>query len=105
MKSIKYDTIAGLATVNPNCPMQIWDKMLRQMQDTLNMLRTSRRDKTKSAFHELKGKFDFDRAPMSVLGSKALAYVDSEVRASWGPHALDAFYVGRCKQHYRLLEF
>ena len=73
VKAIKYHMIAGLATVDPDCPMQIWDKMLQQMQDALNMLRTSRRDKTKSAFHELEGNFDFDKTPMSVLGSKALA--------------------------------
>ena len=53
----------------------------------------------------MEGLFDFSRTPMSILGSKALAYVNTAVRAAWEPHALDAFYVSMCKEHYRLLEF
>ena len=76
-----------------------------QVEFTLNLLRTSRRDTTKSAYCELEGEYDFNHTSMSVIGAKALAYVDPAVRAAWEPHAMDAFYVSMCPQHYRLLEF
>ena len=105
VKAVKYHCLAGFATMDPNCPMQIWDRFLPQFQDTLNLLRTSRRDSSKSAYEELKGRYDFNRTPMAVLGAKALTYLDPEIRASWESHAVDAFYCGMCRQHYRLLEF
>ena len=49
VKTAKYHFIASLATVSPDCPLQIWCQFLPQVQMTLNMLRTSRRDLTKSA--------------------------------------------------------
>ena len=42
---------------------------------------------------------------MAVLGTKALAFIDPEDRAAWQGHGVDAFVVGRCPLHYRLLEF
>jgi len=42
VKAIKYHIIAGLATVDGNCPLQLWDAFLPQIQDTLNLLCTSR---------------------------------------------------------------
>lgn len=69
------------------------------------MLQTSIQDKTKSAYFTLKGLFNFNQTPLYIMGTKALVYIDPEVRASWEPHALDMFYVERCKKHYMLLEF
>ena len=48
VKAVKYHMLAALATVDPLCPLQLWDKFLPQVQDTLNLLRTSRRDATKN---------------------------------------------------------
>ena len=105
VKAAKYHLLAALATVDPQCPTQLWDKFLPQVELTLNLLCTSRRDATRSVYYELEGEYDFNRTPMSVIGSRALAYVDPTVRAAWEPHALDTFYVSICPQHYRLLEF
>jgi len=105
VKAVKYHMLAALATIDPTCPLQLWDKFLPQIQDTLNLLRTSRRDSSVSAYQEMEGDFDFNKTPMAILGLRALAYVDPTIRAAWEPHALDAIYVSSCKQHYRLLEF
>jgi len=105
VKAIKYHVIAGLATVDINCPLQFWDIFPAQMQDTLNLLRTSRRDPSKSAYEEMEGEFDFNRTPISILGTKALAFVDPDERASWEAHGVDCYVIGRCLDHYRLLQF
>ena len=31
VKSVKYHVLAGLATVHPDCPLQLWDRFLAQM--------------------------------------------------------------------------
>ena len=69
------------------------------------MLRTAREDPSKSAYEALQGAFDYNKTPMAVLGTKALAFTDPEDRAAWQTHGVDAFVVGRCPLHYRLLEF
>jgi hypothetical protein len=36
--TFKEHFIAGLATVNKNCPLQLWDEFLPQIKLTLNLL-------------------------------------------------------------------
>ena len=105
VKAIKYHVIIGLATVDINCPLQLWDLFLAQMKDTLNLLRTSRRDPTKSAYEEMEGKFDFNWTPISILGTEALAFVNPDERTSWEAHWVDCYVTGRCLDHYHLLNF
>ena len=42
---------------------------------------------------------------MAVLGTKTLACINPDKRAAWQSHGVDAFVVGRCPLHYRLLKF
>ncbi|KAL7538190.1 hypothetical protein ACHAXR_008359, partial [Thalassiosira sp. AJA248-18] len=105
VKTVKAHFKSALATLDKNCPLQLWDKFLPQVQDTLNMLRTSRRNAKISAYEEMEGAFDYNKTPMAPLGTKALAYIAPDERASWQMHCSDAFYVGRAPNHYRLLQF
>ena len=43
VKTAKYHLIAALATLDWGCPIQLWSKMLKQVQDTLNMFRTKKK--------------------------------------------------------------
>ena len=38
IQTFKNHFIAGLSTVDPSFPMQLWDELLPQAQDTLNLL-------------------------------------------------------------------
>ena len=80
VKTAKYHIIADLGTVDVNCPLQFWCKFLLQMQNALNMMRTSRRNPKNSAFEELNGVFDYNKTPMSILGTRTLAYNASAAR-------------------------
>ena len=53
----------------------------------------------------MEGPFDFNRMPISILGTKSIAYLDPADRASWQPHGIDCWYTVRCPTHYRQLEF
>jgi hypothetical protein len=88
-----------------NCPLQLWDEFLPQVELTLNLLRFSRRNPLISANNELYGPFDFGKTPLAPLGTKALIYDDPAVHASWAPHAIDGYYVGPATDHYRCLRF
>ena len=100
VKAAKYHMIAAVATLDVSCPIQLWDSFLPQIQDTLNLLRTSRDNAAISAYEALNGPFDFNQTPISILGTRALAYLDPDARASWQPYGVDVFYTGGCPLHY-----
>ena len=103
--TFKEHFIASLATMDFDCPLQLWDEFLDQVSMTLNLLRTSRRNPAISAYEDLFGQFDFNKTPIAPIGTKALIYDDPEVRASWAPHGSDAYVVGPARKHYRCLRF
>ena len=70
IKTSKYHLIMALATLDCSCALQLWSKMMEQIQDTLNMFRTSRNDTTETAFQELEGDFDWNETPLAPLGIK-----------------------------------
>ena len=47
VKGLKYHALASFATLDPNCPIQLWDQLTEQIEITLNLLRTSRRNNNK----------------------------------------------------------
>ena len=40
VKAAKYPLLAALATVNPQCPTQLWDKFLPRVELSLNLFHT-----------------------------------------------------------------
>jgi hypothetical protein len=72
---------------------------------TLNLLRFSQLDPTKSASKEVNGKFDYNKTPLASLGTKGLVYNDPAIRANWAPHCTNAYYVGPALKHYWGLQF
>jgi hypothetical protein len=80
--TFKEHFISALATVDKDCPLQLWDDFLLQVELTLNLIRFSRRDPTKLANEKVNGKFDYNKTPLAPLGSKGLVYDDPTVQAS-----------------------
>jgi len=70
IQTFKHHFIVGLATVDANFPIQLWDEFLPQAQMTLNMLRTSRQKSNKTAYEELQGTFDFKKVHLHHLEQK-----------------------------------
>ena len=101
IQTFKNRFIAALGTTDSEFPVQLWDKMAPQVQDSINLLRPSRIDPTKSAYEILEGPYDWNRYPLAPLGTRAIIYEDPESRGSWAPHGLDAWLLGPSKDHYR----
>jgi hypothetical protein len=70
--TFKEHYIMGLATVDRNCPLQLWYEFLHQVKLTLNLLRFSCRDPSKSANVEVHGPYDFNKTPIVPIGTKGL---------------------------------
>ena len=56
VKSLKYPALTVFATLDPNGPIQLWDQFTEQIEITLNLLRTPRRNKNKSAYQDFQNK-------------------------------------------------
>ena len=69
------------------------------------MLRTSCVHPKLSAFHVLEGQHDYNRVPFGPPGTRATIINPPELRTSWGPRALDAWYAGPSWLHYRCMHF
>ena len=69
------------------------------------MLRTSRLHPKLSEFHVLKGQHDFNRVPFGPPGTRGTIFNLPETRGSYGPRALDYWYVGPAWDHYHGMHF
>jgi hypothetical protein len=98
--TFKEHFILGLATVDRNCPLKIWDSFLHQVELTLNLLLFLRPDPSKSANKEVNGIVDFNKIPIVPIGTKSLVYDNPAIHASWAPHRTDAFYVVSAPKYY-----
>jgi hypothetical protein len=101
IQTFKAAFIAALATTDSNFPLQLWDRLTPQVQNTLNMLRASRIDPTKSAYEILYGPYDWNRYPLAPLGCKAVVYEDGDTHGLWASRGVDAFYLSPAMDHYR----
>eukprot|EP00804_Cyclotella_cryptica_P023697 CCRYP_019320-RA/>CCRYP_019320-RA protein AED:0.37 eAED:0.35 QI:0/0/0/1/1/1/6/0/1607 len=66
IQTYKNHFISGLCTTDKDWPLQLWDTLTQQALITLNLLRTSRIDPTKSAYHQVHGhRYDWNAHPLS----------------------------------------
>ena len=100
IQMFKNRFIGALGTTDVNFPIQLWDKLTPQVQDSINLLWRSRIDPTKSAYEVLEGPYNWNCYPLAPLGTKAVIYENADTRASWAPHGLDAWLLRPSKDHY-----
>ncbi len=74
--------IAALATTDADFPIQLWDQLTPQIQNTLNMMRASRMNLAILVYESLNGPYDWNRYPLAPLGCKAVIYEDDNTRGS-----------------------
>ena len=101
IQTFKNHTITGLCACDEDFSSVLWCKLIKQEQDTLNMLRTSRVHPKLSTYHVLEGPHDFNRIPFAPPGTRDTILNPPETRTSWGPRAMDAWYLSPTYNHYR----
>jgi len=101
IQTFKDAFVATLAMTDHDFPLQLWNKLAPQVQDTLNLLRASRINPHISAYEALNGPYNWDRYPLAPPGCKAVIYEAPVVRGSWASGGTDAWYLGPSADHYR----
>jgi hypothetical protein len=82
----KADFISIFCGTNKSFPLHLWDRLLRQAEHTLNMLRTSKMTPSVSAYAYLWGEHDYNANPFAPLGCKVEVHVTPGTRETWAPH-------------------
>jgi hypothetical protein len=101
IRTFKDHFIAGLSSADDNFPARLWDRLLPQAEITLNLLRNSRMDPTKTAYEAVSGiNFDYNATPLAPPGCKVLVHEKPSQRASWEPHGVPGWYLGAATEHY-----
>ena len=101
IRTFKNHFVAILCGTDPDFPLFLWDKLLKQAMMTLNFLRASRINPRLSAYEQLNGGFDFNRTPLGPLGCKVIFHEMPSARGSWSPHGVEGYYIGPAMEHYR----
>eukprot|EP00804_Cyclotella_cryptica_P007694 CCRYP_001321-RA/>CCRYP_001321-RA protein AED:0.49 eAED:0.35 QI:0/0/0/1/1/1/2/0/362 len=80
--------------------------MTEQAIKMINLLRPSRIDPSKSAYHQLHDhRYDWNAYPLAPPDTKAIIYKSPTTRTSWGAHGVDAWNCGPAFDHYRNMKF
>jgi hypothetical protein len=101
IRTFKDHFISTLCGTDEKCPIEIWDKLVPQAVITLNLMRASRIDPSKSAHEVVHGRFNFNKSPMAPLGHGVLVHEKPHIRGSWDPRATKGCYIGPATEHYR----
>jgi hypothetical protein len=104
IRTFKNHLLACLATCDSDFPVSEWDRILFQVELTLNLLRSSRVNPKLSAYAYLNGNFDFNKSPLAPPGTKVLVHVKPDQRPSWSYHGEEGWYVGPSMEHYRCMK-
>ena len=83
ISTFKYHFIAGICATDPDYPMQNWDRLPKQAEITLNLLRLSRLNPIPSAYAQINGEFDFNLTPMPPPGTRTPVHEKPHSRGTW----------------------
>lgn len=101
IRTFKNHFIAGLSSVDPKFPLNLWDRLVEQCYITLNLLRGSRMNPKLSAYAQIEGEFSFNRTPIAPPGTRVVVHEKPSNRGSWDAHGVDGWYIGPALESYR----
>jgi hypothetical protein len=101
IRTFKEHFVAGLSSVDPVFPLHLWDRLLPQVEITLNLLRTSRLHPQLSAAAHFHGLVDYNKTDFAPPGCKIIAHEKPGKRRTWAPHGQHGYSLGPTMHHYR----
>jgi hypothetical protein len=100
IQTFKDHFVAILCGADKEFSLNLWDLLLPQAENTLNMLCPSRMTPTLSAYTYLWGQHDYNSNPFALLGCKVKAHLVPGIRETWASHTASGLYVGNSWEHY-----
>jgi hypothetical protein len=101
IQTFKDHFISALATTDSEFPLQLWDKLTSQVENTLNLMQASRINPSMLTYEAIWGPYDWNHFALAPPGCKAIIYESPDARGSWGSHGMDAWYLSLLVDHYR----
>jgi hypothetical protein len=74
IRTFKEHFVAGLSSVDPTFPLHLWDRLLSQVEITLNLLRTSRLYPQLSAADHFHGLVDYNKTYFATPGCNIISH-------------------------------
>jgi hypothetical protein len=100
IRTFKEHFKAGLATVDPEFPAHLWDRILPQAEITLNLLRSSRLHPQLSAATHYHGLIYYNKTAFGPPGCKIIAHEKPSQRRTWAAHGQPGWSLGPAMNHY-----
>jgi hypothetical protein len=101
IRTFKEHFKAGLATVDPDFPVHLWDRLLPQAEITLNLLRASRLHPQLSTAVHYYVLIDSNKTAFGPPGCKIIAHEKPAQRCTWEAHGQPGWSLGPAMKHYR----
>lgn len=102
IQTFKAHAIATFSNTPPDFPLQLWDRLLPQIELCLNHLQPYKLNPSISAYAGFHGSsHDFRAHPIAPAGTRVVIHDKPSARGSWSPHGVAGFYLGPAMQHYR----
>lgn len=101
IRTFKNHFIAAVNGLPASFPPGQWDRLLPQIELTLNLLRPCVSRPSISAWEAVNGLYDYHRHPIAPLGTPVLVFEAPDQRGSYAAHGTPGFYLGPSFAHYR----
>ena len=72
IRTFKSHFLSTLATCDPDLPITEWDRLLKQSEMTLNLLRPARCYPKRSAYAYFEGQHDYNKVPLASPGTRVI---------------------------------
>jgi hypothetical protein len=101
IRTFKEHFVTGISSVEPDFPLNLWDRLLPQAEITFNLLRTSRLHPQLSAVAHFHGLMDYNKTAFAPPGCKIIAHENPGKRHTWAHHGQHGYSLGPAMHHYR----
>jgi hypothetical protein len=97
--TFKEHFFGGLASVDPDFPLNFWDRILPQAEMTLNLLQKSRHHPQLSAAAYYHGMVNYNKISFVPPGRTLIAHEKPSQRRTWAPHGQHGYSLVRAMHH------
>jgi hypothetical protein len=101
IRTFKEHFVSGLASVDPDFQLYLWDRLLPQAEMTLNLLRKSRQHPQLSTAAHYHGMVDYNKTAFAPPECKIIAHENPSQRRTWATHGQNGYSLGPAIYHYR----
>ena len=100
IRNFKAHFLSVLAGTADDFPPSLWDRLLTQVEITVNLLRQSNATPKVSAYAHLCGPFDYNKMPLAPIGCAVQVHEKTDKRGTWAYHSIDGWYLATSPEHY-----